>query len=93
MEHWYVYYECPTEAAGEIVERAQLMQHALLTSHGTAGRLVKGMGKGMRTTLMEIYEHIDQPERFSAALADALAHSGLTPEMRAARHTERFIDV
>ena len=43
-------------------------------------------------TLMEIYEHIDEPERFADALADALAHSGLAVELRNARHVERFKD-
>ena len=92
MEHWYVYYECPPDAVSEVVKRAQLMQGKLFASHGTVGRLVQSVGTGNRTTLMEIYEHIDQPERFSAALADALADSGLDT-LRDARHIERFRDV
>ncbi len=92
MEHWYVYYECPPETAGEIIKRAQSMQSKLLASHGTVGRLVQSVGTGHRSTLMEIYEHIEQPERFSAALAEALADSGLAA-LQVARHIERFRDV
>ena len=92
MEHWYVYYECPPEAVSEIIKRAQLMQGKLFASHGTVGRLVQSVGTGHRTTLMEIYEHIDHPDRFSAAMEDALADSGLAA-LRDARHIERFRDV
>ena len=91
MEHWYVYYECPPEAVNEVVERAQLMQGRLLAKHGTLGRLVQSVGTGNRTTLMEIYENIENPERFSAALADALADSGLAAD--GTRHIERFRDI
>jgi Domain of unknown function (DUF4936) len=93
MEHWYVYYECPAAAASQIIERARFMQDALRATHGVTGRLVQSIASGTRTTLMEIYEHIEQPERFAAALSDALAHSGLTDEMRDARHIERFTDI
>ena len=93
MEHWYVYYDCPAAAADQFIERARFMQDALRATHGIAGRLVQSVPSGSRTTLMEIYEDIDQPERFAAALTDALAHSGLTDEMRNRRHVERFMDI
>jgi hypothetical protein len=93
MEHWYVYYECPTAEAAKIVQRARFMQDALRATHGFAGRLVQSIATGSSTTLMEIYEQIDQPERFAAALTDALARSGLSAEIRDARRVERFADV
>lgn len=87
MEHWYVYYKCPRAALGETIARVRSMQAAL-----AAGRLVQSKDDGDRTTLMEIYEHIDQPEGFAVALDDAIARSGLPAELRSARHTERFQD-
>lgn len=92
MEHWYVYYACPPEAVLETIKRAQLMQDRLFASHGAVGRLVQSVGTGNRTTLMEIYEHIDQPERFSVALEEALVDSGLAA-LHDTRHIERFRDV
>ena len=93
MEHWYIYYDCPRDSILETIERAQMMQRALGAQHGSAGRLLQRMDGKDRVTLMEIYEHIDEPERFASALADALAYSGLGIELRNARHVERFRDV
>jgi len=69
-----------------------MMQRALGVTHGSAGRLLQRVDEKDRVTLMEIYEHINEPERFASALADALAHSGLGVELCNARHVERFKD-
>ncbi|MEP6609677.1 MAG: DUF4936 family protein [Burkholderiaceae bacterium] len=92
MEHWYIYYECPKGTTQDTIERARLMQ-AALAANGPIGRLVQRIGTGDRTTLMEIYEHVEQPERFEAALADALAASGLGSDVQNGRHLERFRDI
>ncbi len=93
MEHWYVYYKCSSAGLSETIGRVRSMQAALAATTGTAGRLVQSVDAGDPTTLMEIYEHIDQAERFAAALDHALARSGLPVELRSARHVERFQDL
>lgn len=92
MEHWYVYYKCPDAARSETIGRVLSMQARLAASSGTNGRLVQSTDDGDPTTLMEIYERIDDAERFAAALDDALARSGLSAELRSARRIERFQD-
>ncbi len=92
MEHWYVYYKCPRAVCEETLTRVRSMQGALAARTGTVGRLVQSADGGDPTTLMEIYERIDQAERFTAALDDALAESGLPADLRSARRVERFQD-
>ena len=92
MEHWYIYYDCPRDSAHKTIERARVMQQTLGAQNGKAGRLLQRIDGQDRMTLMEIYEHIDEPERFASELDDALAHSGLAIELRNARHVERFKD-
>ncbi len=92
MEHWYVYYKCPGAIRDDAINRVRAMQASLAASSGTGGRLVQSADAGDTATMMEIYEHIDDAERFAAALDDALVRSGLPAELRAARRVERFRD-
>jgi hypothetical protein len=41
-------------------------------------------------TWMEVYEGVKNPDAFRCAMATALAASGLSDELRSARHVERF---
>lgn len=94
MEHWYVYYECPSGSLGQTVKRVRAMQVALAAQCAVHGRLLqRADDHGASITLMEIYEQIATPERFGAVLDDALARSGLAGNLRSARHTERFQDI
>ena len=94
MEHWYVYYECPSGSLAQSVQRVRAMQAALAAQCGVHGRLLqRANDDGSSITLMEIYEQIATPDRFGAVLDDALAGSGLSGDLRGIRHTERFQDI
>lgn len=92
MEHWYIYYDCPQDLCRETIDRVRVMQQKLGALNGSTGRLLQRVDGKDRVTLMEIYEHIDEPERFASSLAVALAQSGLAIELCKARHIERFVD-
>lgn len=92
MEHWYVYYKLPESARSETIDRVRRMQGALAAQVSDT-RLVERTDNGDMLTFMEIYEGIDAPTRFAAALEDALLRSGLPGELRAARRTERFREI
>ena len=94
MEHWYVYYKCPSGSLAQTVQRVRAMQAALAAQCSVHGRLLqRANDDGSSITLMEVYEQIATPERFGAVLDDALAGSGLAGDVCSARHTERFQDV
>ena len=94
MEHWYVYYKCPSGSLAQTVKRVRAMQVALAAECAVHGRLLqRADNQGAGITLMEIYEQIATPDRFGAVLDDALARSGVPADLRSARHTERFLDV
>ena len=94
MEHWYVYYKCPSGALAQTVQRVRAMQVALAAQGAVQGRLLqRANDDDASITLMEIYEQIVAPERFGAVLDGALARSGWPAELRSARHTERFQDI
>lgn len=94
MEHWYVYYKCSSGSLVRTVQSVRAMQAALAAQCGVHGRLLqRANDDGSSITLMEIYEQIATPERFGAVLDDALAGSGLSSDLRSARHTERFQDI
>lgn len=94
MEHWYVYYSCTRHLLEETVSHVRAMQGALAAQCPVQGRLLqRADDQGANITLMEIYEHIGSPERFGLALAEALAGSEVRPDLRSARHTERFREI
>lgn len=94
MEHWYVYYDCTRHLLEETVSHVRAMQGALAAECAVQGRLLqRADGQGTRITLMEIYEHIASPGQFGLALDEALAGSEVRPDLRSARHTERFRDI
>jgi hypothetical protein len=92
MEYWYVYYKLPESARAETIDRVHRMQGALAAEVGGM-RLVERTDSGETLTFMEVYEGIDTPSRFAAALEEAVLRSGLPGELRAARRTERFRDI
>ncbi len=94
MEHWYVYYKCPSGSLAQTVQRVRAMQAALAAVCAVYGRLLqRADDDGSSITMMEIYEPIGTPERFGAVLDEALAVSGVSGELRSARQTERFQDI
>jgi len=94
MEHWYVYYKCPSGSLAQTVQRVRAMQAALAAVCAVYGRLLqRADDDGSSITLMEIYEQIATPERFAAVLDDALTRSDWPGDLRSTRHTERFQDI
>jgi hypothetical protein len=92
MEHWYVYYKLPESARAETIARVRRMQGVLAAEVGDT-RLIERTDSGDMLTFMEVYEGIDAPSRFGAALEDAVLRSGLPDELRAARRIERFREI
>jgi len=92
MEYWYVYYKLPESARAETIVRVRRMQGTLAAQIGDT-RLVERTDSGEMLTFMEVYEGVDAPARFAAALEEAVQSSGLSGELRAARRTERFREI
>jgi hypothetical protein len=86
---YYVYYR--SAAAPAAVRTAVVaMQASLARATGVQGRLLRRVEDD--GTWMEIYESVNDPERFERELAAATAGAGLESLLApgAARHVERF---
>lgn len=92
MQHWYVYYKLPRGERDATIERVRLVQRQLEQSMRVSARLLERTEPSETTTMMEVYEDIDQPERFGAALDALVRASGLPDAHVAARRVERFQD-
>ncbi|MET0962342.1 MAG: DUF4936 family protein [Noviherbaspirillum sp.] len=88
----YIYYKVAAEAAAELAGRVSALQAALAASHGVAVSLKRrpGAHDGLQTW-MEVYAGV--PEGFDAALAQAVAGSGIAGLIAGQRHTEIFVDI
>lgn len=92
MQHWYVYYKLPRSEREAVIERVRRVQAQVERSTRVCGRLLERTEQSETTTMMEVYEGIDQPERFGAALEAVVRASGLPASLIAARRVERFQD-
>ena len=92
MQHWYVYYKLPRSERDATIERVRRVQRQLEQSTRVHARLLERTEQPETTTMMEVYEDIDQPERFGAALDALVRASGLPDARVAARRIERFQD-
>ena len=92
MQHWYVYYKLPRSERDATIERIRRVQEQLAQSTRVRTRLLERTEQTETTTMMEVYEDIDQPERFGAALDAVVRASGLPDSHIAARRVERFQD-
>lgn len=92
MQHWYVYYKLPRSERDATIERVRRVQRQLEQSTRVRARLLERTEQPETTTMMEVYEDIDQPERFGAALDALVRASGLPDAHVAARRIERFQD-
>lgn len=92
MQHWYVYYKLPRSERDATIERIRRVQEQLAQSTRVRTRLLERTEQTETTTMMEVYEDIDQPERFGAALDAVVRASGLPDSHIAARRIERFRD-
>lgn len=86
---YYIYYRTAADASG-VRAAVTAMQAALAEATGVAGRLLSRVDD--RTTWMEIYEDVVDPDRFEQELAVAVERFGLRSLLAAgdARHVERF---
>jgi hypothetical protein len=92
VQHWYVYYKLPRSERDATIERIRRVQEQLAQSTRVRTRLLERTEQTETTTMMEVYEDIDQPERFGAALDAVVRASGLPDSHIAARRIERFRD-
>jgi len=86
---YYIYYRSDADAS-RIRATVGGMQAALAEATGVAGRLLHRVED--RTTWMEVYEDVGDPERFEQELARAVERFGLRSLLaaNAERHVERF---
>jgi hypothetical protein len=90
MENWYVYYSLPAAQCSSLLPRVQTMQRQLAAANGVSARLERRVDDGTTPTVMEVYEHVADPELFAAALRLAVDAAEFAPELNAARRLERF---
>ena len=86
---YYIYYRTAADAA-RVRAAVTAMQAALAEATGVAGRLLSRVDD--RTTWMEIYADVVDPDRFEQELALAVERFGLRALLAAGaeRHVERF---
>ena len=92
MQHWYVYYKLPRSERDATIERVRRVQEQIAGSSSARVRLLERTEQADTTTVMEVYEDIDQPERFGAVLDAVVRACGLPESHLAARRIERFQD-
>jgi hypothetical protein len=94
MQHWYVYYKLPRAQLSSVAARVDAMFNVIAATTSVRGRLLKrDDGDAQHVTLMEQYDDIADPATFTAAHANAVRGSGLSSELIAQRHVERFEDL
>jgi Domain of unknown function (DUF4936) len=89
VEHWYVYYVVPEAERDTVLPIVRRLQESL-DAAGVRARLEERVDPDRSPTWMEVYEGVKNPDAFRQAMATALAASGLSDELRNARHVERF---
>ncbi|MGB2818842.1 MAG: DUF4936 family protein [Burkholderiaceae bacterium] len=92
MQHWYVYYKLARAEREATIERVRRVQEQVAGTTRARVRLLERTEPAETTTVMEVYEDIDEPERFGAALDAVVRASGLPESHIAARRVERFQD-
>lgn len=92
MQHWFVYYKLDAAAARDLEPRIRTMQRTLSATTGIPGRLMQRADGGAQSTLMEVYEGIDDAAAFDAALARAIEQAKLPSALVGQRRTERFVE-
>jgi hypothetical protein len=92
VQHWYVYYKLPLVERTGLLERVRGMQRQLAQAADVRMRLLERTDGAETTTVMEVYEEIEEPQRFGALL-DAAVHALQLPAAQvSARRVERFRD-
>jgi hypothetical protein len=92
VQHWYVYYKVEPAERDVTLERVRRVQRQVAAATGARVRLMERAEQREMATVMEVYEDIDDAERFGAALDAVVRASGLPASHIAARRVERFQD-
>jgi hypothetical protein len=93
VQHWYVYYKVAPHERDATVALIRRMQERIAGASQVKVRLLERTERAEATTMMEVYEDIDQAATFAATIEDAVRAAGLPAALVAARRTERFQDV
>ena len=94
MQHWFVYYKLEPSAARDVAPRLRAMQQEVAGRAGVRSRLMRRADTADGpVTLLEVYEGIERPAAFEAALSAAVTRAGLPATLVAQRRTERFEDL
>lgn len=87
--NYYIYYRVSNRNAAETEVLVRSMQSRLACRSGIGGRLLKKRGEpGL---WMEIYENVDETDRFERLLAQAVDEFDLDMFLDGPRHTECFL--
>lgn len=92
MQNWFIYYKLDAATARRLEPRIRSMQDALTATTGISARLMQRADGDEQSTLMEVYEGVDDAAKFGAALARAIEQAQLPSLLVAQRRTERFVE-
>lgn len=92
MQHWYVYYKLGAIERDALLDRVRSVQAQVAGQIDVRVRLLQRTERNETTTVMEVYEDIEDAPRFAQAL-DAAVAAHLPSSHLAARRIERFEDL
>ncbi len=92
MQHWYVYYKLGAGERDGLLDRVRSVQAQVGGQIEVRVRLLQRTERNETTTVMEVYEDIEDAPRFAQTLEVAVA-AHLPPSHVAARRIERFEDL
>jgi hypothetical protein len=92
VQHWYVYYKLGAGERDALLDRVRSVQALVGRQVDVRARLLQRTERNETTTVMEVYEDIEDAPRFAQALEAAVAAHLPAPHV-AARRIERFEDL
>lgn len=92
MQHWYVYYKLELADRDAALGRVRSVQRQVAGEIDVRMRLLQRTERQETTTVMEVYEDIEDAPRFAAAL-EAAVRAHLSPAETSLRRIERFEDL
>ena len=91
MQHWYVYYKLTPDERDAMRAQVRRMQQDIALATSVRVRLLERTEAGETTTMMEVYEDIEDADGFGRTL-DAAVRAHLPVPHLGARRIERFRD-
>ena len=92
MQHWYVYYKLSAGERDALLERVRSVQQQVTAQTKVRVRLLQRTERNETTTVMEVYEDIEDAQRFERLL-EAAVRAHLPASHVASRRIERFEDL